>query len=119
MPPGRTPAGLCQTAAMFVRSTGPAGAAELVEPEDCKRFHVAHGVNGASPAEVAAALGDFADGATVDHVWIRVDAVRAAAAGRVGAGWEDDFAAMLGFARSKGWLNEAGTAIAAHVEFTG
>lgn len=104
---------------MFVRLSGPGGQAELVEPEDCKRFHVEYGVAGATPAQVADALGGFAAGATADHVWIRVDAVRAAASGRVGAGWDGEFDAMMGYARSKGWVNEAGDAIAAHVETAG
>jgi hypothetical protein len=101
---------------MFVRLSGPGAQAELVEPADCKRFHVEYGVAGAAPADVAAALGDWADGAADGHVWIRVDAVRRAAAGRVDAGWETEFGGMLAFARSKGWLDDAGDAIAAHVE---
>lgn len=98
---------------MFVRVG--AGAPELVEPEDCARFHV-EAAAGTTSADAAAALGGWADGATDEHVWIRVDAVRAAAAGRVGPGWEDDFTAMLRYAASKGWLNETGDAVAAHVE---
>ncbi len=104
---------------MFVQVGGASGQVELVEPEDCKRFHVLCGVDGSAPAAVAEALGTWAAGATEDHVWIRVEAVRAAAAGRVGPGWAEEFDGMLGYARSKGWLNEAGDAIAAHVEFTG
>jgi hypothetical protein len=38
-----------------------------------------------------------------------------AAAGSVGADWPERFAAMLGYARGKGWLDEAGTHIRAHV----
>lgn len=104
---------------MFVQVGGTSGQVELVEPEDCKRFHVLYGVAGAAPSSVAQALGTWASGATDDHVWIRVEAVRAAAAGRVGAGWAEEFGGMLDYARSKGWLNEAGDAIAAHVEFSG
>ena len=100
---------------MFVRLSGPGGQAELVEPSDCKRFHVEYGVAGADPADVAAALGAWADGAVDGHVWIRVEAVRSAAVGRVGSDWEADFDGMLAFARTKGWLNDAGDAIAAHV----
>lgn len=101
---------------MFVRVTAP-GVVELVEPEDCRRFHVESTV--ASPPEVAAALGDWADGASDEHVWIRVDAVRRAAEGAVGPGWAKDFDAMLVFAGTKGWLNGDGDAIAAHVQAPG
>ena len=44
---------------------------------------------------------------------------RSIMAGRVGAGWDQDFTGMLGYARSKGWLNEQGDAIAAHVATPG
>ncbi len=103
---------------MYVHVKGPNGEVDLVEPEDCKRFHVLCAVPETALAAVADALGPWAVGATADHVWIRVDAVQAAAADRVAAGWSDEFAAMLGYARSKGWLNDAGDAIAAHVEFS-
>ena len=48
---------------------------------------------------------------------VAVDAVRRLAAGSVGATWEDDFAAMLDYARSKGWLSDDGASIRAHVEW--
>jgi hypothetical protein len=35
----------------------------------------------------------------------------------VGDGWEGDLDAMVGYARSKGWLDEAGTSIQAHIEW--
>jgi hypothetical protein len=110
---------LCHTAAMFVRASGVGEPAELVEPEDCTRFHVEYHTAGATPAEVAAALGDWADGATDDHVWVRISALRNAAAGRIGPGWDDRFDAMVAYARSKGWVNGAGDALAAHVETPG
>jgi hypothetical protein len=39
------------------------------------------------------------------------------AAGRVGAAWQTDFDRMLDYARTKGWLDDAGDAIQAHVEW--
>lgn len=101
---------------MFVRISGPGGQPALVEAEDCKKFHVSYGGADGTPAQVAAALGDWAAGATDEHVWIRIAAVRSAAAGTVGPGWDGEFDGMVGYAASKGWLNEAGDAIAAHVE---
>jgi hypothetical protein len=104
---------------MFVRVAGPQAAPELVEPEDCKKFHVAYGGDAASPpAVVAEALGPWAAGADADHVWVRIDALRNAASGRVGSDWPEQFDAMVGYARTKGWLNDSGDAIAAHVEYT-
>jgi hypothetical protein len=48
---------------------------------------------------------------------IDVAAVRRLAAGSVGITWDDDMAAMLDYARSKGWLSDDGEAIRAHVEW--
>lgn len=94
-----------------VDRTGPS----LLEPEDCKRFHVEVVDLPAGPDALLDALGAWADGGDDTHVWIRIDAVRAAAAGRVAATWDADFDGMVAFAGSKGWLDAAGTAIRAHV----
>jgi hypothetical protein len=51
-------------------------------------------------------------------VWVLVVAGRGLAAGRVGGSWESVFAAMLAFAREKGWLDASATAIRAHVEWS-
>ena len=47
---------------------------------------------------------------------IETAAVRQMAEGRVPDGWNDDFAAMLEYAGSKGWLDETGGAIQAHIK---
>lgn len=89
----------------------------LQEPADCKRFHLVV-VNGADPVMVFGALVDAAAGRLEgDHAWITVDSVRRMAAGHVGPQWDADFEGMLAFAASKGWLDEAGGSIQAHVEW--
>ncbi len=89
----------------------------LEAPENTKQFHLAV-VGGSDAAMVYGALVDAAAGRLEgDDAWIGVDAVRRMAAGRVDAAWDDDFVAMLDFARSKGWLDEPGHAIKAHVEW--
>ncbi|GLZ48315.1 hypothetical protein Acsp06_45000 [Actinomycetospora sp. NBRC 106375] len=50
------------------------------------------------------------------HVMIPVAALRRLAAGRVSEGWDADFDGMLTKARERGWLNEAGDAVQAHLE---
>jgi hypothetical protein len=50
------------------------------------------------------------------HVMIPVATLRRLAAGRVPDGWEADFAGMLEYARTKGWLSEDGEAVRAHLE---
>lgn len=92
-------------------------AVTLQDPEDCKKFHVeARGGD-------AARLGDALEREGIGRLLpsgdaaIAVAGVRRMATGRVPDGWDADFAAMLGYARRKGWLDEAGEAIQAHVEW--
>lgn len=115
--------------------TGDHAVTQLLEPEDCKRFHVAARARGtgAPPTTAARAARDSdveALGAVLPahdlgqvlpsgDALIEVDAVRRLAAGRVPDGWEEDFAAMVDYARSKGWYDEAHKAIQAHVEWAG
>ncbi len=84
----------------------------LEEPEDLKRFHVEIVAGVEDPA---ASLAGWArlEG---DHAWVDVEAVRWAAAGRVGARWDADFAGMVDYAKAKGWVSDDGTALRAHVE---
>jgi hypothetical protein len=88
------------------------GGIHMDDPSDFKAFKVVV-KPGEDPAAVAA-VGRLADPATA---WIDVDAVRnlAGAAATI-PGWEDGFAAMLAFARTKGWLDESGSAVQAHIE---
>lgn len=89
----------------------------LEEPDDTARFHVLVR-GGTDAAMVYGALVDAAAGRLEgDDAWIAVDAVRRMAAGRVSGGWDADLEAMLEYARGKGWLDEAGHVIRAHVEW--
>ena len=90
---------------------------QLDEADDCKKFHVeAVAGSAAALADNLGAAGS-SDGAGEDHVWIDIAWVRAAASGRVATGWASEFDGMIGYAASKGWLNEAKSAIRAHVEW--
>ena len=64
---------------------------------------------------VGAAMGAAGHAADDDaHVWVSADWIRATVAGD--AEWTAGFDAMVAFARSKGWMNDAGTHILAHIE---
>jgi hypothetical protein len=94
------------------------GAVALRQAADCGRFHVA-ARGGTDRARLGAALersgvGRPADG---EDVWIAVDAVRRLAAGQVEPAWDEQFAGMLAYAASKGWLDPAGDSIRAHCEW--
>ncbi len=50
------------------------------------------------------------------HLMVPVDTIHRLAADRVGPGWSDDFRKMIEYAASKGWTDEDGTRVRAHVE---
>jgi hypothetical protein len=92
----------------------------LEDPADTKQFHVSI-VNGTSPeADFGLVFGALVDAAAGrlegEHAWITIDAVRRMAKDRVDEGWNDDFDAMLAYAKQQGWLDENGNAIRAHLE---
>ena len=83
----------------------------LNEPGDFKGFKVV--------VETGDGNGLFAVGrlAHRDTAWIQADAVRRLAGDAVTPEWESGFAAMLDYAKTKGWLDDAGD-IQAHVEWS-
>ncbi|MBT5904581.1 MAG: hypothetical protein HOH27_02110 [Acidimicrobiaceae bacterium] len=78
-------------------------------------FHVEDSA-GFSTADLAATMGGGtrADG---EHLWIAETAVRHWLSGRIDETWDEGFSGMFDFARSKGWTNDAGTHLRAHVEY--
>lgn len=94
-------------------------AVSLAEPQDCKRFHVAARGGGATSLGEALAAAEAGCLLPSGEAMIDTAAIRRLASGRVPDGWEDDFRAMLTYAGTKGWLNEDGTAIQGHVEWSG
>ena len=91
----------------------------LADPADCARFHVeVHGGDADDAGALDAALRAHGAGSAVGATGadIAVDAVRRMASEGVGPSWEDDFSAMLSYARTKGWLSDDGALIRAHVE---
>lgn len=97
--------------------TGDHAVTQLLEPEDCKRFHVA--VRGGDLEALGAVLPahDLGQVLPSGDALIEVEAVQRLADGCVPDGWEKDFAAMVDYARSKGWYDEDHTAIQAHIEW--
>jgi hypothetical protein len=91
----------------------------LEEPDDCTRFHlVVYG--GRDAARVYGALVDAAAGRLEnDDALITIDSVRRMAAGRVADDWDDRFDGMLGYARSKSWIDDTNNAVRAHIEYVG
>lgn len=96
---------------------GGAGAAtvSLQEPGDFRRFAVLDGTGDA--AALAAALAPLGRPAGDGDVFVTVDALLRLAGPRAeDPAWREGFDAMVAYARGHGWLDDAGTAIRAHVE---
>jgi hypothetical protein len=90
----------------------------LEEPDDTRQFHLVVVGGAVDHGLVYGALVDAAAGRLDgEHAWIAVDAVRRMAAGRTGPTWDADFEAMLEYASSKGWIDDTGATIRAHVEW--
>jgi hypothetical protein len=88
--------------------------AALVDPRDCSRFHVeADGAVAVDTVLQGSGAGSLAaDGL---HANIEIAWIRRSAAGSVDDTWKSEFAAMITFAESSGWLVKSGSAIQAHV----
>jgi hypothetical protein len=85
----------------------------LVDPEDLTSFAVVlEGETDPGP-EALAAGGVLGFG---DHAWVRTDALRRLAGPVATPEWEDGFAAMLDYARSRGWVDDEHGAVRGHVE---
>jgi len=96
---------------------GTAPAVELIEPHDCKRFHVAARGGDSIVLEATLRAHQLGHLRPSGDALIATAAVRRMAEGRVPVGWDDDFAAMLQYAETKGWLDDSGAMIEAHVEW--
>lgn len=77
-------------------------------------FHV-EAAQGLSATQVADALGEHGSEAPDDHVWIRIASLRDWAPSDDDA-WQRGFEAMVDYATSKGWTDDAGTHLRAHIE---
>lgn len=90
---------------------------ELVDPQDVTAFHVVcpPGLDG---DELAARVRETGLGELLpdDHLLVPVDAIRRYANGSVGPAWAQDLAGMIAHAVRKGWTDETGTRIRAHIE---
>lgn len=87
----------------------------LVDHADFGGFHVAVAGGDVDDERLPAVLAPHGrlDGA---HAWIDVDAVVALAGSGADAEWRTGFGGMLAYAREKGFLDDAGTAVRAHLE---
>jgi len=91
------------------------GAAVVCQADDLKSLSVVAPGATVNPA----ALGDLGE-ADGGHVWLAIASLRESAAASMPEAerdaWTTGFDGMIAYATSKGWTNEAGTHVRAHVE---
>jgi hypothetical protein len=91
-------------------------AVTLQEPGDCTKLKViVRGPRDEQRLGRAVAGIGRADGTTA--VWLRPDALRRMAAGRVDEGWDVAFDRMVAYARTRGWVDETTSEIRAHCDW--
>ena len=91
------------------------GTVGVTEPDDCRRLHV----QTVSSVDVDAALRATGSGRLAEggDALIDVQVLHSLArAGATSASWERDWAAMIDYADSKGWLTPDRGSVVAHVE---
>ncbi|MGC7094519.1 hypothetical protein ACPZ19_07645 [Amycolatopsis lurida] len=98
---------------LLIAPSGP----ELADPDDCTRFHVEVSTEDRLRDVLAEhGLGRLDDGG--EHIHVAIDALRKLADGRTEDDWSTRFDGMLSYAASKGWLDQTGTHVRAHIERT-
>jgi hypothetical protein len=71
-------------------------------------------LDGVDTEQAAARFAEVGSELTDEHVWLDIAWLRAA--GPDDDDWRAQFDAMIGYARSKGWVDEPGTRVRAHVQ---
>jgi len=71
---------------------------------------------GRSSAEAAAAFGMDAQARDEDHLWISIARLRALGRTHGSLTWQTGCDGMLGYAKSKGWVDEEQRLVRAHIE---
>lgn len=67
-------------------------------------------------AQVAAAFGFDAEARDEEHVWISIARLRSLGRAFGGPTWQTGCDGMLGYARSKGWVDDERRMVRAHIE---
>ena len=94
--------------------------AVLDDPDNCRSFSVAV-PSGTTPDDLSAILQRNGAGRLDpdgQHVHVPIDTVRHLAEGRTSSGWDQDFAAMISYARTKGWVDDTAATVRGHVELS-
>lgn len=101
---------------MHVEADLRTGRLSLAEADDFDRFHIeADG----DRHDVLRVLGAEARLGRTHHLWWSIEAVRRLAPTDRAADWDEQFDAMMTWAATQGWVDEAGTHVQVHIERPG
>jgi flavin reductase (DIM6/NTAB) family NADH-FMN oxidoreductase RutF len=87
---------------------------EVVDPDDCTALSVTTELPARALSEVLVGSG-LATAMEDDAVWLDLEELRQRAAPGGSDGWDKRYASMIEYARGKGWLDEAGRSVRAHI----
>ncbi|MCE2525581.1 MAG: hypothetical protein J4F99_06450 [Acidimicrobiia bacterium] len=101
---------------MYLELNLETGKRRLAEVDDFERFHIeADG----DRHDVLGVLGPEARLGHTHHLWWSIEAVRRLAPGDREPAWDERFDAMMAWAATQGWIDEAGTHVQVHIERPG
>jgi hypothetical protein len=87
---------------------------EVVDPDDCTALSVTSELPARTSGEALVGSG-LATAADDEAVWLDIDELRKRAAPGGADGWDARYAAMIDYARGKGWLDESTNSVRAHI----
>jgi len=90
------------------------GNVSLSDPDTFTAFHVR--ASDSDLDRIVTALGEGAEKAKEDHVWIPIGRLHALGNRHGGADWREGCDGMIAYARSKGWVDDERDLVLAHVE---
>jgi hypothetical protein len=88
----------------------------LVEPGDFSRLHL-EVRGGFDEGAVDLLLGNAGRVDSVEHAFLTVDGLRSLAGDVADDEWEQGLRSMVEYARGRGWLDQSGSAVRAHIEW--
>ena len=95
-------------------------AAVLDDPDNCRSFSVA--VPSGTTSDDLSAVLQRAGAGQLDpdgqHVHVSIATVRRLAEGHTSSGWDENFAAMISYARTKGWVDDTAATVRGHLELS-
>ena len=99
---------------MFIQISASENTATIHESDILTSFEILS--PDADPKRIVSIMGNHSSVADDNHVWVSIAWVRQQVEHKHDADWKQQFANMIGYADSKGWLNENQTHLQAHIK---